>query len=235
MCVYFVMTSLGEPADLTVKNGENLFPPILSRKQETKPCWFGMKDVFVCCVCLRAHRRCSSVVTEDPRVIIQSSHSWISWRRKRQMDKYPLCGDYRSIWCRWNNWQAAVRRTLWYQSRMFLYHKNNYSIFMHGLCEVRDPWVLKRKFFHQLLLNSLWAQGGYLEWQLSPQKTPANIRTGPVYPLPALRPQQLWSSLYDKHSTLFYFTLGLLTSPILHHMTNNSPFQDFPHKTTVGE
>lgn len=71
MCVYFVMTSLGEPADLTVKNGENLFPPILSRKQETKPCWFGMKDVFVCCVCLRARRRCSSVVTCDNPVFTQ--------------------------------------------------------------------------------------------------------------------------------------------------------------------
>lgn len=27
VCVYFVMTRLGEPADLTVKNGENPPPP----------------------------------------------------------------------------------------------------------------------------------------------------------------------------------------------------------------
>lgn len=47
VCVYFVMTRLGEPVDLTVKNGENLFPLILRRKQESKPCWFWMKDVFV--------------------------------------------------------------------------------------------------------------------------------------------------------------------------------------------
>lgn len=85
VCVYFVMTRLGEPVDLTVKNGENLFPPILRRKQESKPCWFWMKDVFVYCVCLQTHCRYSSVVTEDPRVIIQTSHSWIFQSRNTQM------------------------------------------------------------------------------------------------------------------------------------------------------
>lgn len=84
VCVCLVMTRLDEPVDLTVKNEKSLSTPtILSRKQETKHCRFWMKDMFVCCVCLRARRRYSSAVTEVPCVLIQSSHSWISWRRNR--------------------------------------------------------------------------------------------------------------------------------------------------------
>lgn len=51
VCVYFVMTRLGEPVDLTVQNGENLFPSILSRSPNPA----GLDGGCVCLLCLSSN------------------------------------------------------------------------------------------------------------------------------------------------------------------------------------
>lgn len=64
MCVYFVMTRLGEPVDLTVKNEENLFPPHSSEEAGVQTLLVLDEGCVCLLVCLQTRCRFSSVVTE---------------------------------------------------------------------------------------------------------------------------------------------------------------------------
>lgn len=139
VCVYFVMTRLGEPVDLTVKNGENLFP-LHSEEEARVQTLLVLDEGRVCLLCLSSNLQPFLFCGHGGSVCDNPVSTQLYPPKKKQIDGHNIFSVEIVENIRADGGEPSDRQLLWssHEGSSTTTYKSN-SVFMPDLDEVLDP------------------------------------------------------------------------------------------------